>query len=203
MAMILNDKIKTYSVVLASGSPRRIELLKGMGIDFSVHKLDVDESHPDELKAADIALYLSKKKSAAFPENEIKQNTIVITADTIVWQNEQALEKPVNTEHAIEMLQKLSGTHHEVFTGVTLRSKNKIHSFFNRSKVWFRELNIEEIEYYIQTCKPFDKAGSYGIQEWIGYVAIERIEGSWFNVMGLPTRMLYQELEKFIDTHNF
>ena len=201
MAMILNDKLKEYSIVLASGSPRRVELLKGMGIDFSIRKLDIDESYPNDLKGSEIAVYVSQKKSAAFPENEVCDNTIVITADTIVWQNSCALEKPMDRAHAIEMLKSLSGAEHEVFTGVTLRSKTKTHSFFSRSNVWFRSLSPEEIEYYVDTCKPFDKAGSYGVQEWIGYVAIERIEGSWFNVMGLPTRMLYQELEAFIESN--
>lgn len=195
--MILNDRIKKYSLVLASGSPRRVELMKGMGFDFVVRKLDADESYPAELKGADIAVYVSRKKSEAFPVDEIEDNTIVITADTIVWQHGRALEKPLDRSHAIEMLKSLSGAEHEVFTGVTLRSKEKVHSFFNRSKVWFRPLSEEEIEYYVDTCKPFDKAGSYGVQEWIGYVAIERIEGSWFNVMGLPTRMLYMELNDF------
>jgi len=197
--MILNEKLKTFEIILASGSPRRVELLKGMGIDFSIRKLDIDESYSADLQGADIAVYVSQKKSAAFLEHEISDNTIVITADTIVWQNGRALEKPMDRAHAIEMLQSLSGAEHEVFTGVTLCSRNKTHSFFSRSNVWFRALSIDEIEYYVDTCKPFDKAGSYGVQEWIGYVAIERIEGSWFNVMGLPTRMLYQELEAFIE----
>lgn len=196
--MILNDKIKNFDIILASGSPRRMELMKGMGIDFTVRKPDIDESYPNHLKGAEIAEFVSRKKSAAFPENEIGDNTIIITADTIVWQNNRALEKPVDRNHAIEMLKSLSGSEHEVFTGVTLRSKTRSHSFCSRSAVWFRPLSIEEIEFYTDTCKPFDKAGSYGVQEWIGYVAIERIEGSWFNVMGLPTRMLYQELEAFI-----
>jgi len=197
--MILNEKLKTFEIILASGSPRRVELLRGMGIDFTIRKLDIDESYSAELKGAEIAVYVSQKKSSALPEHEISDNTIVITADTIVWQNGRALEKPMDRAHAIEMLQSLSGAEHEVFTGVTLCSKNKTHSFFSRSNVWFRALSIDEIEYYVDTCKPFDKAGSYGVQEWIGYVAIERIEGSWFNVMGLPTRMLYQELEAFIE----
>ena len=196
--MILNDQLKAYEIVLASGSPRRVELLKGMGVDFTIRKLDIDESYSAELQGADIAVYVSQKKSAAYPDNELGENTIVITADTIVWQHGRALEKPMDRAHAIEMLRSLSGAEHEVFTGVTLRSKNKSYSFFSRSKVWFRALSLNEIEYYVDTCKPFDKAGSYGVQEWIGYVAIERIEGSWFNVMGLPTRMLYQELEAFI-----
>lgn len=198
--MILTEKLKNYSIVLASGSPRRVELLKGMGVDFSIRKLDIDESYPKDLKGSEIAVFVSQKKSSAFPENEISDNTIVITSDTIVWQNGCALEKPMDRAHAIEMLKSLSGAEHEVFTGVTLRSKTKTHSFFSRSNVWFRSLSLEEIEYYVDTCKPFDKAGSYGVQEWIGYVAIERIEGSWFNVMGLPTRMLYQELEAFIES---
>jgi septum formation protein len=198
MAMILNEKLKDFSIVLASGSPRRIELLKGMGVEFIIRKPNIDELYPQDLKGAEIALYISRQKSVAFPENEIDDKTIVITADTIVWQNGRALEKPCDRAEAVEMLKSLAGTDHEVLTGVTLRSKEKTHSFFSRSKVWFRPLSEDEIDYYIDTCKPFDKAGAYGVQEWIGYVAIERIEGSYFNVMGLPTRMLYQELEEFI-----
>jgi septum formation protein len=196
--MILNEKLKNYSLILASGSPRRIAILKDMGFDFTIEKLNVDEAFPENLKGSEIALYISKKKSEAFPKDKILENTIVITADTIVWQDNKILGKPKNRNEAIEMLKLLSGDDHEVFTGVTLRSKNKLHSFFNRSKVSFRPLQQYEIEYYIDNFKPFDKAGSYGVQEWIGYVAIEHIEGSFFNVMGLPTRMLYSELENFL-----
>lgn len=198
MDMILNEKLKNYSLILASGSPRRIAILKDMGFDFTIEKLDIDEAFPKNLKGSEIALYISKKKSEAFPKDKILENTIVITADTIVWQHNKILGKPQNRNEAIEMLKLLSGADHEVFTGVTLRSKNKLHSFFNRSKVRFRPLQQYEIEYYIDNFKPFDKAGSYGVQEWIGYVAIEHIEGSFFNVMGLPTRMLYSELESFL-----
>lgn len=196
--MILNEKLKTHRIILASGSPRRHELLRGMGFDFEIRSLNTDETYPTQLQASEIALYLSQKKSEAFPEAELQANIIVITADTIVWQHGRALEKPLDRNHAIEMLQSLSGAEHEVFTGVTLRSATKSHSFFSRSLVKFRKLSIEEIEFYVDTCKPFDKAGSYGVQEWIGYVAIERIEGSYFNVMGLPTRVLYEELDNFI-----
>ncbi len=195
--MILNERIKSFNLILASASPRRIDLLGGMGFEFVVRPLDADESYPPNLKGSEIAVYLSQKKSEAFPVAELQANTIVITADTIVWQNNRALEKPLNRNHAIEMLQSLSGADHEVFTGVTLRSATKSHSFFNRSLVKFRKLSLEEMEYYVDTCKPFDKAGSYGVQEWIGYVAIERIDGSYFNVMGLPTRVLYEELDCF------
>ena len=198
MDMILNEKLKNYSLILASGSPRRIAILKDMGFDFTIEKLNVDEAFPENLKGSEIALYISKKKSEAFPKDKILENTIVITADTIVWQDNKILGKPKNRNEAIEMLKLLSGDDHEVFTGVTLRSKNKLHSFFNRSKVSFRPLQQYEIEYYIDNFKPFDKAGSYGVQEWIGYVAIEHIEGSFFNVMGLPTRMLYSVLENFL-----
>ncbi|PKP03298.1 MAG: septum formation protein Maf [Bacteroidetes bacterium HGW-Bacteroidetes-6] len=197
--MILNEIIKSYNLVLASASPRRIDLMRGMGFEFTIRPLDADESYPPSLKGSEIAVYLSRKKSEAFPETELQAKTVVITADTIVWQHNRALEKPFDRNHAIEMLKSLSAAEHEVFTGVTLRSLRKSHSFFNRSLVKFRELSIEEMEYYVDTCKPFDKAGSYGVQEWIGYVAIERIEGSYFNVMGLPTRVLYQELGNFVD----
>lgn len=190
--MLKTDK----KIILASASPRRQQLLKKLGIDFTVEVKPIDETAPKELKAQEIPLYLSQKKAAEF-KNTIDDNTIVITADTIVWINEKEIGKPKDYADAVNMLQTLSGNMHEVFTGVTLTSKNKSNSFFVTTKVFFKPLSEQEITYYLDTYKPFDKAGSYGIQEWLGYIGIEKIEGSYFNVMGLPLKELYEELGRF------
>lgn len=183
-------------MILASKSPRRQFLLKELGLDFEVRTKEVDESFPETLKAQEIPLYLCQKKADAFDE-ELNDNTIVITADTIVWVEGQVLNKPENYEDAVRMLQLLSGKMHEVYTGVCLKSKHKSKSFYALTKVYFKELSRQEIDYYINNYHPYDKAGSYGAQEWIGYIAVEKIEGSYFNVMGLPVRELYEELLKF------
>lgn len=193
--MLLKDFNK-YKIILASKSPRRQYLLKELGIDFEVRTKDVDESFPTELKAQEIPLYLCQKKADAFQE-ELTDNTIVITADTIVWVEGQVLNKPENFEDAVRMLQLLSGKMHEVFTGVCLRSKHKTKSFYAVTKVYFKKLSQEEIEFYINNYKPYDKAGAYGAQEFIGYIAIEKIEGTYFNVMGLPLKELYENLLAF------
>lgn len=193
--MILED-LKKYKFILASKSPRRQYLLKELGLNFEVHTKEVDESFPDTLKAQEIPLYLCKKKADAFQE-EIDESTIVITADTIVWVNEQVLNKPENYEDAVRMLELLSGQMHEVFTGVCLKSKNKTKTFYAVTKVYFKKLTKEEIDYYITNYKPYDKAGAYGAQEFIGYIAIDKIEGTYFNVMGLPLRELYENLLSF------
>lgn len=191
-----SDNIKKYELLLASKSPRRQYLLKELGLDFEVRTKEVDESFPDHLKAHEIPLYLCEKKAAAFDE-ELKDNTIVITADTIVWINGQVLNKPENFDDAVRMLKMLSGKVHEVYTGVCLKSKSKTKSFYALTKVYFKELSQEEIEYYIKNYNPYDKAGAYGAQDWIGLVAVEKIEGTYFNVMGLPVKELYEELLKF------
>ena len=183
-------------MILASKSPRRQFLLKELGLDFEVRTKEVDESFPETLKAQEIPLYLCEKKAHAFDE-ELNDNTIVITADTIVWVEGQVLNKPENYEDAVRMLKLLSGKMHEVYTGVCLRSKHKSKSFYALTKVYFKNLSQQEIDYYIKNYHPYDKAGSYGAQEWIGYIAVEKIEGSYFNVMGLPVRELYEELLKF------
>ncbi len=172
-------------------------LLKGLDIPFSVDIKEVEEKYPPNLKGSEIALFLAELKASVF-NGCIDEKSIVITADTIVWINDTALTKPKNYNDGVEMLKKLSGNMHEVITGVCLKSKHKTTSFYALTKVFFKHLSQEEIEYYLSTYKPYDKAGAYGAQEWIGYVAIERIEGSYFNVMGLPTRMLYDELIKFL-----
>lgn len=190
------QELQNKKLILASKSPRRQFLLKDLGLNFEVHTKEVDESFSDTLQAQDIPLYLCKKKADAF-EAELDENTIVITADTIVWINGQVLNKPEDHADAVRMLKLLSGNMHEVYTGVCLRSKNKTKTFHSLTKVYFKKLSDEEIEYYVSNYKPFDKAGAYGAQEWIGYIAVEKIEGSYFNVMGLPLKELYEELLKF------
>jgi septum formation protein len=183
-------------IILASQSPRRKELFSGLGIPFRVETREIDESFSPQLKAGEIPLYLSQAKAAEF-DKTISENQIVITADTIVWINDHVLNKPGNRDEAIKMLKELSGNKHEVFTGVTITSIGKKTTFVDRTLVSFCELTKEEIEYYIDAHRPFDKAGAYGVQEYIGYIGIDRLEGSYYNVMGLPVHRLYNELKKF------
>ncbi len=190
------EDLKKIHFILASKSPRRQHLLKELGLNFEIHTKDVDESFPSRLKAHEIPLYLSEKKAGAF-DAELKDETIVITSDTIVWVENQVLNKPADRSDAVRMLQLLSGKMHEVYTGVCLRSKRKTTSFYACTKVYFKHLSMQEIEYYIDNYSPYDKAGAYGAQEWIGYIAVEKIEGSYFNVMGLPLKELYEQLLKF------
>lgn len=185
-----------YKFVLASKSPRRQELLKGIVPEFDIMLRDTAESYPETLQGAQIVEHLAKLKASAF-EGELAENQLLITADTIVWIDNQVLGKPKNRAVAIEMLHQLSGRKHTVYTGVCLKTTQKERVFSVATDVFFRQLSDDEIAYYVDTYKPFDKAGSYGIQEWIGYVGIERIDGSYFNVMGLPVQRLYQELKKF------
>ena len=194
---MLTEKLKNYRIILASKSPRRHFLLKEAGIDFEVLTIETEETFPQHLKSYKIPLYLSQKKSEAI-DFDFDDRTILITADTIVWLKNKVINKPENYENAVKMLQTLSGNCHEVFTGVTLKSKQKQISFYAQSKVYFHKLKESEIEYYVEKFKPYDKAGAYGIQEWIGYIGIKKIEGSFYNVMGLPVTMLYHKLEKFI-----
>jgi len=195
---MLHNRINEYKIILASRSPRRQLLLKGLDIPFEIQIKETEENYPSHLKREQIALYLSELKAAAF-NNDIDEKSLIITADTIVWINEKVLNKPVNYQDAVEILKQLSGNMHEVITGVCLKTNDKQHSFYALTKVFFKHLTDDEIAYYISKYKPYDKAGAYGAQEWIGYVAIERIEGSYFNVMGLPTRMLYDELMRFLE----
>lgn len=190
------EKLNQFRFILASKSPRRQFLLKELGIPFELVTKDVDESFPDHLQKDEIPLFLSRKKADAF-ERDLDEKTIVITADTIVWINDHVLNKPENAEEASVMLRELSGNRHEVFTGVCLKSSKKEVAFAVRTIVYFRELTAGEINYYISQYKPFDKAGAYGAQEFIGYIGVEKIEGSYFNVMGLPVKELYEELVKF------
>ena len=188
--------VEGYKVILASNSPRRKELLGGLGIDFEVRTLsDIDESYPNALRGEDIPMFISGKKAEAYKQ-EMADDEMIITADTIVYDNGQVLGKPKNRGEAVQMLKGLSGHAHEVITGVSIVTKKKTVQFASTSKVTFAALTDEEIAYYVDTYKPYDKAGAYGIQEWIGYVAVTRIEGSYFNVMGLPIQKLYSELKK-------
>ena len=196
MNSIIPDK---YKIVLASQSPRRQELLKGLGLDFEVLPLNVDEQYPPGLKGKEIALYLSELKAKAFQFNSTYKNCLIITADTIVWKDNKILSKPKDHADAVRILKTLSGSVHEVITGVSLRTKDKMTSFHSTTKVFFKELLTEEINYYVSNFKPFDKAGAYGIQEWIGHIGIEKIEGSYFNVVGLPVQRLYVELLQFVN----
>lgn len=195
--MLLHERLKPYRLILASQSPRRRELLAGSGLEFQLaERFKCDESYP-AMPLTDVAEYLSRKKSDAYPV-ELAEADVLLTADTVVIACGEILGKPHSRDEAIAMLQTLSGATHEVATGVTLRTSTKSHSFTSVSKVHFRPLSREEIEYYVDNYHPMDKAGSYGIQEWIGYVGIEHIDGSFYNVMGLPIQRLYCELERFI-----
>ncbi len=189
--------LSNYRVILASRSPRRSELLKGLHIDFEIRLKDTPEDFDPKLKGRDIALTLAKRKNLAFNDDELPQNYLLITADTIVWLDDQVLNKPADEVEAVAMLRALSGRSHTVFTGVYVRSRVKESGFCAESTVRFRHLTEDEILYYVRTFKPYDKAGAYGVQEWIGYVGIEHIEGSYYNVMGLPTQMLYLHLKLF------
>lgn len=192
---MLQHKFNNKNIILASGSPRRHELFKNLGVEFSIKVKEVQETYNSNLKAEEITNYLCKLKAAAF-ENEILEDDIIITADTIVWHNNKALEKPENSLEAIEMLQELSGKKHKVFSSVCIKTKNSEHIFSDVTNVTFKQLELKEIKYYVENYTPFDKAGAYGIQEWIGLIGVTSIEGSYFNVMGLPVHKLYEELMK-------
>jgi len=195
---MLREKLQNYRIILASQSPRRQELLKNLGLVFEVKPVQVDEVFPENLKHKDIALFLSELKANAYNVDNNCENCLIIAADTIVWQDNNILPKPKDEKEAYQILKTLSGDNHDVITGVTLRLKDKQHSFYSDTKVFFKDLTDEEINHYILVYRPFDKAGAYGIQEWIGYIGIEKIEGSYFNVMGLPVQKLYVELLKFV-----
>jgi septum formation protein len=185
-----------YQIILGSASPRRQELLKGLGFEFTVKPIHADESFPSHLKGNEIPFYLAEKKAKAFT-HDLNEKDLLITADTIVWCDGKVLNKPADFAEGKNMLQSLSGKMHEVFTAVSLKSSVKQITFYDASKVFFRELNNHEIEYYLANFNPYDKAGSYGVQDWIGYIGIDKIEGSFYNVMGLPVKLLYEELLKF------
>ncbi len=194
---MLIDSLKEKDIILASGSPRRKLLLEEMGISFCVETRSVKENFPEGLNPREVAVFLSRLKSNAFKNNELIPDKLLITADTVVASGNTILGKPTDENDAFNMLKILSGKSHDVITGITLRTAQKERSFFASTTVYFSNLSDELISYYITHYKPYDKAGAYGIQEWIGHVAIERIEGSYFNVMGLPTHKLYTELISF------
>lgn len=193
--MIL-DNLKKYKVILASNSPRRKDLLAGLGIEYEVRTMpDVDESYPSTLKGADIPLYISQEKANAY-RSMLQSDELMITADTIVWLEGEVLGKPADRAEAISMLQRMSGRTHEVYTGVSITTTEWQRSFAVQTEVKFATLTNEEIVCYVDRFQPMDKAGAYGVQEWIGFIGVEHIEGSYFNIMGLPVQRLYKELKE-------
>ena len=195
---MLNEKLKNYHIILASGSPRRQEFFKTLGLDFEIRLKPIAEDFPPRLKHFEISDYLAQLKALPF-KNELKQNDILITSDTIVWHQNQALGKPKNDKDAFNILKSLSNTTHEVITSVCFSTTTFEKTLNAVTKVTFKNLTDEEIRYYITTCKPFDKAGAYGIQEWIGQIGVTKIEGSYFNVMGLPTHIVYKTLNDIVN----
>ena len=191
------DQLLKRKIILASGSPRRQFLLKDLGLNVEIKTKEVEEIYPNHLKGKDIVLYLAELKAGVFSEDEISENAILIAADTIVCLNDEVLTKPADYDDAFKIISSLSGKKHEVISGVCLRSTKKKISFHATTEVYFKTLSKEEIHHYIKQYKPYDKAGAYGIQEWIGYIGIEKISGSFYNVMGLPIQRLYEELLKF------
>ncbi|CDA43821.1 septum formation protein Maf [Prevotella sp. CAG:5226] len=191
------ENLNKYEIVLASNSPRRKELLQRMGVNFKVRTLfGIDESYPDSLRGEDIVCYISRNKAKAY-QSSMTPNELLITADTIVYVDGEVMGKPKNAEQAKEMLHKLSGKTHQVITGVTIVTAKRTENFGVTSQVKFTNITDEEINFYVDNYLPFDKAGAYGIQEWIGIVAVEEIKGSYFNVVGLPVQRLYQKLKTF------
>ena len=194
---MLKDKLKKYNIILASGSPRRQQFFKDLDLDFEIRLKEVEEIYSDVLKAEEITNYLAELKANEFV-GELSDNDILVTSDTIVWHENKALGKPKDYKDAFQMLQSLSGKTHEVITSVCIKTNAKTDTFHEVTKVTFNPLSDEAITYYLNNYKPFDKAGSYGIQEWIGLVAISRIDGSYANVVGLPVDKVYQHLLTFV-----
>lgn len=186
--------IDNYQIILGSKSPRRQQFLKDLDIPFTLGDIDCEEIYSPTLKAEEITEFLCELKAQSFT---LKTNELLITADTIVWLKEKALEKPKDRPQAIQMLQQLSNNHHEVITSICISSIDKTKVVTEKTKVYFKELTLEEIEHYVDTYQPYDKAGGYGIQEWIGMIGVYKIEGSYANVVGLPVDKLYNELKKF------
>lgn len=190
------DNLEKYKVILASGSPRRRELMAGLGMNYEVRILpDVDESYPDTLQREEIPLYIAKEKADAYIPM-MQPDELIITADTIVWLDGKVLGKPRDREDALQMLRTMSGRTHEVFTGVCITTTDWQRSFTAQTEVRFATLSEDEIIYYVDNFKPMDKAGAYGVQEWIGFIGVENISGSYYNIMGLPVQKLYRELLK-------
>lgn len=193
---MLKDKLKGYKIILASGSPRRQQFFKDLDLDFEIHLKDIEEIYPDSLQGVEITNYLAQLKANAF-EGGLNPNEILVTSDTIVWHNNKALGKPKDYNDAFEILKSLSNATHEVITSVCFKTTSKTETIFEVTNVTFNTLSDEEIRYYLDHYKPFDKAGAYGIQEWIGLVGITRIDGSYTNVVGLPTEKVYQYLNNY------
>jgi len=191
---MLKDKLKNYKITLASGSPRRQQFFRELGLDFEIRLKEVEEIYPENLQGVEITNFLALLKASAF-DNDINENEIVITSDTIVWLDNKALGKPKDFNHALEMLLQMAGKTHEVITSVCFKTASKMDILNCITKVTFSQITEKEIRYYLDVFKPFDKAGSYGIQEWIGLIGISRIEGSYTNVVGLPTEMVFNYLK--------
>ena len=194
---MLKELLAHKNIILASGSPRRQQFFKDMDLSYSIRLKEIEEVYPAGLQGAEITNYLAELKANAF-EKELDTNDLLITSDTIVWLNESALGKPTDAEDALAMLQKLSNKTHEVITSVCIKSIAKTEVFHCSTKVTFGTLSDEAIRYYLDQYQPFDKAGSYGIQDWIGLIGISKIEGSYTNVVGLPTELLYQKLLSYV-----
>lgn len=195
---MIKEKLKNYHIILASGSPRRQLFFKDLGIDFEIRLKPVKEDYPSYLKHFEISDYLAQLKAEPFKQ-ELKDHDILITSDTIVWKNNQALGKPLNEVDAFNILKAINDGTHEVISSVCFTTKTTQKTIHDITKVTFKHLSDEEIKYYIKTFKPFDKAGAYGIQEWIGQIGVTKIEGSYFNVMGLPVHMVYQVLSEIVE----
>ena len=193
---MLKDKLNKINIILASGSPRRQQFFKEMDLHYTIRLKEIEEIYPEHLQAEEITNFLAELKASAF-ENELKENDVLVTSDTIVWLNGKALGKPKDSDDAFQMLQQLANQTHEVITSVCLKSIEKTEVFHCVTKVTFANLSDEAIKYYLDNYQPFDKAGSYGIQDWIGLIGISKIEGSYTNVVGLPTEMLFQKLMNY------
>ena len=193
---MLREKLQHKNIILASGSPRRQQYFKELDIDFTIQLKEVEEVYPEHLRAEEITNFLAELKAAAF--NHLNINDVLITSDTIVWHKEKALGKPKNYQDAFEMLQSMSGKTHEVITSVCFKTSVKTETIFEVTKVTFKEISDDAITYYLDNYKPFDKAGSYGIQEWIGLIAISKIEGSYANVVGMPVDKVYDKLIEYV-----
>lgn len=196
--LMLNQKLKNHNIILASGSPRRQDFFKDLGIDFEVRLKPVKEEYPPRLRHFEISNYLAQLKALPFKE-ELKSNDILITSDTIVWHNNTALGKPRDAEEAFSIIKSLSNATHEVITSICFTTTTFEKTLHAITKVTFKELSDEEISYYVNTFNPLDKAGAYGIQEWIGQIGVTKLEGSYFNVMGLPTHLVYKTLNAIVN----
>ncbi len=194
---MLKEKLKKYKIILASGSPRRQQFFKDLDLDFEIRLKDVEEIYPPELKAVEITDFLAELKANAF-EGELKENELLVTSDTIVWHNNKALGKPKSAQEAFEMIKSMSNATHEVITSVCFKTNTASTLLHDITKVTFKDLSDESILYYIENYKPYDKAGAYGIQEWFGFMAVTKVEGSYTNVMGLPTAKVYEYLTTLV-----